>query len=129
MSLENYYKKITKQHEETIAIDFDGVIHKNSKGFFDGTVYDEPIKGTKEALKNLSQKYKLIIFTCKAKPDRPLIDNKTGKELISEWLSKYNLLQYVDNITSEKPRAKYYIDDKAVYFLNWENTINEITNR
>ena len=74
-------------------------------------------------------KYKLIIFTCKAKPDRPLIDNKTGKELISEWLSKYNLLQYVDDITSEKPRAKYYIDDKAVYFLNWENTINEITNR
>ena len=28
-----------------IGIDFDGVIHKNSKGFHDGTIYDEPIEG------------------------------------------------------------------------------------
>ena len=38
-----------------IGIDFDGVIHKNSKGFFDGTVYDEPIKGSLEALKRISK--------------------------------------------------------------------------
>ena len=34
-----------------IAIDFDGVIHKNSKGYYDGTIYDEPVEGSLEAIK------------------------------------------------------------------------------
>ena len=88
MNLINYNNKQSLENQNQIAIDFDGVIHKNSKGFFDGTVYDKPIKGTEEALKNLSKKYKIIIFTCKVKPDRPLIKEKSGNELIKEWLSK-----------------------------------------
>ena len=28
-----------------LGLDFDGVIHKNSKGFHDGTIYDEPLDG------------------------------------------------------------------------------------
>jgi len=39
-----------------IGIDFDGVIHKNSKGFYDGTVYDKPVSGAKEALEKISIK-------------------------------------------------------------------------
>ena len=34
-----------------IGIDFDGVIHKNSKGFYDGTVYDDPVNGVAESSK------------------------------------------------------------------------------
>ena len=33
-----------------IGVDFDGVIHKCSKGFYDGTIYDPPIKGSYHAL-------------------------------------------------------------------------------
>ena len=60
-----------------IGIDFDGVIHKNSKGFYDGTIYDGPIEGSLEALRYLSSKYTLICHSAKAKPDRGLVNGKT----------------------------------------------------
>ena len=126
MDLESYNIKQKNENINQIAIDFDGVIHTNSKGYYDGTIYDPPFPGTEDALKQLSKKYKIIIFTCKVKPDRPLINGKSGKELIEEWLSKYNLLQYIYDITCEKPRAKYYIDDKAIYFTSWGNCLSKI---
>ena len=42
-----------------------------------------------------------------------------------EWLEKHNLAQYVKDITSEKPRALVYIDDKAIRFTDWESTLNQ----
>ena len=126
MNLTTYNSKQSLENNNQLAIDFDGVIHKNSKGFFDGTVYDEPINGVKDALEQLSKKYKIVIFTCKVKPDRPLINGKTGKELIEAWLSKHSLLHYISEITCEKPRASYYIDDKAIHFTNWDNCLLKI---
>jgi hypothetical protein len=122
----DFINKIQQQENKNLAIDFDGVIHKNSKGFHDGTVYDDPIEGTYNALEQLSKTYNLIIFTSKAKPDRPLINGKNGIELIWEWLEKYNLKKFISDVVSEKPRALYYIDDKAINFTNWNNTLNKI---
>ena len=128
MNLTTYNSKQSLENNNQLAIDFDGVIHKNSKGFFDGTVYDEPINGVKDALEQLSKKYKIVIFTCKVKLDRPLINGKTGKELIETWLSKHGLLQYISEITCEKPRALLYIDDKGYRFNNWESTLSFLSN-
>ena len=120
--MENFLKDISS----VLAIDFDGVIHKNSKGFHDGTIYDDPIPGTKEALEVLSKVYTLVIHTCKALPERPLVNGKTGTELIWEWLKKHKLNQYISLVTHEKIRAAFYIDDKAVTFDNWQDTLNII---
>tara|TARA_B100000614_G_C14522737_1_gene483314 strand:- start:599 stop:997 length:399 start_codon:yes stop_codon:yes gene_type:complete len=109
-----------------VAIDFDGVIHDFDKGWHDGTCYGEPLPGSIEAIKNLSKKYNIIIFTAKAKKNRPLVNGKTGVELVKEWLEKYDLLDYVNEITSEKPRAKIYIDDNGYRFENWVKTLNDI---
>lgn len=117
---------VTEHENKNLAIDFDGVIHKNSKGFHDGTVYDEPIEGSYEALKELSQYYNLIIFSAKARLDRPIVNNKTGIEHIWEWLKKYQMDSFISEVVSEKPRAIYYIDDKAIQFTNWKNTLNQI---
>ena len=46
-----------------IAVDFDGVIHKNSKGYHDGTVYDDPVEGVREPLEKLSEKYTVIVYS------------------------------------------------------------------
>ena len=77
-----------EQDIKNIAIDFDGVIHNFDKGYHDGTCYGEPIEGSLEALKEISRKYNIIIFTAKAKPSRPLVEGKTGTELVQEWLEK-----------------------------------------
>ena len=112
---------------KNICVDFDGVIHKNSKGFHDGTIYDEPVKDVKKGLEYLSKSYKLVIYSCKANPNRLKIDGKTGIELIWDWLDKHDLQNYIDNISYEKPNAKYYIDDKAIMFLNWEMVMGVIS--
>jgi hypothetical protein len=112
--------------KNNIAIDFDGVIHNFDKGYHDGTCYGEPIKGSIESIKKLSEKYKIIIFTAKAKSDRPLVNGKTGKQLVSEWLDKYGILEFVHEITSEKPRAFLYVDDNGFRFVNWGNTMKFI---
>ena len=108
-----------------IAIDFDGVIHNFDKGWHDGTCYGEPLPGSLEAIKFLSKKYNIIIFTAKAKSNRPLVNGKTGIELVEEWLKKYNIMQYVKEITSDKPRAKIYIDDNGYRFNDWDKALKD----
>ena len=108
---------------KNIAIDFDGVIHTFDKGFYDGTCYGDPLPGSLEAIKKLSENYNIIIFTAKAKPSRPLVNGKTGTELVVEWLTKHEVMQYDVEVTSEKPRAQLYIDDKGYHFKNWGDTM------
>ena len=76
MKIKDFKNKVIEEDKNTIAVDFDGVIHKNSKGFSDGTVYDEPVEGVKEGLEYLSKSYKLVIYSCKASNDRPLVNGK-----------------------------------------------------
>ena len=121
------FKKFTLDSDKNvIAVDFDGVIHKSSKGFYDGTIYDEPVEGTKKGLEYLSKSYKLVVYTCKANPDRPLIDEKTGTELIWEWMEKYDLSKYISDVVYSKPNAKYYIDDKAICFIDWNQILKVV---
>jgi len=109
-----------------IAIDFDGVIHNFDKGWHDGTCYGNPMPGSIEAIKTLSKKYNIVLFTAKVKPDRPLVNGKTGKELVKDWLEKHDILQYIKQITCEKPRAQIYIDDKGYRFTDWKTTLNDL---
>tara|TARA_R110000824_G_scaffold4217_3_gene20066 strand:- start:8599 stop:9576 length:978 start_codon:yes stop_codon:yes gene_type:complete len=112
-----------------IGVDFDGVIHKCSKGYYDGTIYDEPIEGAYEALEKISQQYTIIMHTAKAKPDRGLVNGKTGTELVWEWLEKYDMAKFVSKVTSEKPRAVCYIDDKGVEFYSWDDCLDRLQKR
>ena len=53
MNIKEYDLLQQTENNNYLAIDFDGVIHKNSKGFFDGTVYDSPIAGAIDAIKEI----------------------------------------------------------------------------
>lgn len=98
--------------DKTIAIDFDGVIHKYSKAYHDGSIYDGPIEGARDALRLLKKKgYKVVIFTA-----RPNADEIVG------WLKTHRI--EVDEITNKKPKAVAYIDDRAIRFTNWRDILN-----
>lgn len=109
-----------------VGVDFDKVIHKCSKGYHDGTIYDDPVEGVKEALKELSKEHTVIVYTCKSRSDRGLVNGKTGTKLVWEWLEKHNLSEYVSKVTAEKPRAIAYIDDKAIRFSSWEKALKDL---
>ena len=106
-----------------LSIDFDGVIHNFDKGYHDGTCYGDPLPGSLDALRSLSKKYRIIIFTAKAKPSRPLVNGMTGVELVAHWLERHGVRDCVAEITAEKPRAFLYIDDNAYRFSNWTDTL------
>jgi len=115
-----------ENENQNLAIDFDGVIHDFNKGYHDGTCYGDALPGSIQAIRTLSKKYKIIIFTAKAKPNRPLVNGKTGVQLVQEWLEKHDVLDCVFEITAEKPRAVLYIDDNGYRHTNWEDTLSFI---
>ncbi|MCL5007048.1 MAG: hypothetical protein M1153_02845 [Patescibacteria group bacterium] len=102
--------------KKDIAIDFDGVLHRYSRGWGDGSIYDKPVAGAKEAMDELSEKYNIVVFSRRAK--------EQGGEAIENWLRK-NKIKFTE-VTGEKPRARWYIDDQAVHFDDWAKTLKRI---
>lgn len=99
-----------------IAIDFDGVL--NTYTGWNGK-YDlyEPRKGADEFLKQLSEKFEVIIFTTRE------------VNSVSRWLDEYDLGDYVTEITNFKPRAVMYIDDRGINFDgDYDKILNLVDN-
>ena len=124
----NFYPPGFETTRKVVAIDFDGVIHDANQGWGDGTCYGDPLPGAIEAVKKLAENYDIVIFTAKAKPDRPLVDGKTGAVLVREWFIRYSIEDCIKSITSEKPRAELYIDDNGYRFENWNDTLKFVEN-
>lgn len=86
-----------------ICVDFDGVLN-NYEGWAGEDELYTPRKGVEDFLKILSKHFEVTILSTR-KPEK-----------IVGWLSEYGLMQYVDNVTSVKPPAICYIDDRSVNF-------------
>lgn len=125
-SLDSWRTLQNHNQDNIVAIDFDGVINKNRKGFHDGTIYDEPIEGAIESIQEISKKYEIIIYTFKGHPDRPLVNGKTGIELVWDWLSEVGISHCIKDVVWGKPNAFIYVDDKGYRFHNWNDTIKDI---
>ena len=104
-----------------ILVDFDGVCHAYSQGYKDGTIYDPPSVGTKEALRQLSDKYKLVLFSARINAG----DTHGKKEMI-EWLKKHDLIRFFVDITDKKVPSLLIIDDSAIRHTTWENTLSQM---
>jgi len=116
--------------QRRVMIDFDGTIHKYSKGYADGTIYDEPFKDAKEVIDWLKNKgFEIVIFTTRASKENSM---ETGgdhnKEIknIENWLKDNGI--YFDRITSDKLAADFYIDDKAITIIdgNWKSILKAV---
>jgi hypothetical protein len=107
----------------TIAVDFDGVIHAYSKGWADGTIYDEPMPGALEGLRQLLDQTAVFIFTTRdvGQVAAWLLARgfhvRTGHDG-PFWNERGPLL-----VTNEKLAATAYLDDRAVRFENWDQAL------
>ena len=104
------------QFKKTIAIDLDGVLDEYT-GKYNANKIPDIRNGAKEFIIKLSKDYKLILFTTR--------DSKLAKE----WLIKNHIDKYFSDITSTKPLAYIYLDDRALKFDgNYDDTLNAIKN-
>lgn len=138
--------------QKTIAIDFDGVIHKYSKGWHDGSCYDEPVEGCFKAIKELMDLHYSVYILSTRSP-------RQIKRWLKQWAyeseyvhvglggdpedfcypkygftveripfykkfwNKYNVL----GITRRKLPAIAYIDDRAIVFKGeWNILVGEV---
>ncbi len=97
----------------TICIDFDGVL--NNYHGYDGDNLGTPRDGAKEFLQELNKKYTVIILSARRYSH------------IIRWLNEYDLWQYVADVTSFKPPATCYVDDRGIQFNgDYKETLKQI---
>jgi ribonucleotide monophosphatase NagD (HAD superfamily) len=104
----------------SIAIDLDGTIHDpfNRKP---GYKMGQPIPGAVEAVKYLKEQgHHIIIFPTWA-------DNMQRRKAIVDWLSYFKVP--FDDVTSVKPEADFYIDNNAIRFESWAQTLDFINRK
>jgi hypothetical protein len=114
-------------------IDLDGTIHKYSKGYDDGSIYDDPFKGAREVIAWLKdQGFEIVIFTTRASnANAEEMGGDSTKEIrnVENWLTDNDI--YFDRVTADKLAADFYIDDKAIEIKNgdWNAVKNVIKKR
>jgi hypothetical protein len=100
-----------------IAVDFDDTIH-DTKNVSPGYKMGLPIPDAVEAMKELSKRHTLIIHTVWAVDPR-------HRKAIEDWL-KYFEVPF-ESITSQKPMADVYLDDKGMKFTTWEEALDGLS--
>lgn len=114
---------------KTIAVDFDGVLHGYSKKWQDGTIYDEPVPGAKQAMESLmEQGFRIVIYSTRCHERIVAGKHQPAQyEEMEQWLEKHRIPFHKIHTAPEKPLCCLFIDDNAYRFRgDWEIALNEI---
>jgi hypothetical protein len=120
----------------TVAVDFDGVLHAYSRGWQDGSIYDSPVPGALEALRQLMSEYAVFIFTSRNTAQVAAWLSEAGFETSTDdsafrhdrdwdgvfWDARGTLL-----VTNRKLSASAYIDDRAIRFTSWDQALADLS--
>lgn len=112
---------------QTVAVDFDGVLHSYERGWANGTIYGDWKPGAVAALTQLMQRYAVFVHTTRdAKQVARWIEQKSGYAFECTTRvprSGFWNEQGVVLVTDRKLAAIAYIDDRAVRFTNWPDAL------
>lgn len=119
-----------KHERYTVAVDFDGVIHRYDSPWTKAHhIPDGPVEGAIEWLNETIQKMDIVIFSTRCK-------TWIGRWAVRRWLRKHAGTLYhegpgyrgIEDVTLsyEKPPALVYIDDRAFRFEGTFPSISEI---
>jgi hypothetical protein len=128
-----YPENKNEQIPKRAMIDLDGTIHKYSKGYKDGAIYDDAFDGAKKVIDWLKRNsYEIVIFTTRASKqnaDELGGDHEDQIKKVGKWLKDKGI--HFDKITGEKLAADFYIDDKAISIHNgdWKTVLKVIKKR
>lgn len=99
---------------KTIMVDLDGVLCTEEKTF--ERPLAGPIDGAREALRKLrAAGHTVVIYTARNWPEY---------RVTKKWLDDHRF-EY-DAIQMGKPVADVWIDDRAIRFTNWDQTLREL---
>lgn len=99
-----------------VLVDFDGVIHGYSRGWADGSTYDPPKPGARDALVEMEiEGYEVVVFSTR------------DWEQIADYLVQWGFPAY--RITDRKEAAVAQIDDRAIRFEAWSQALAELRMR
>lgn len=115
-------------NDKTVAIDLDGVILEYVSPWNGVFHFGDPIPGAAEAMEKIRKLgYRISIYTTRnnimAECNRGW-DSVTLTNMVREQLDKHGIPY--DHIALFKPMARYYIDDRAIRFVDWEDTLNQL---
>lgn len=120
----------------TIAVDFDGVLHSYERGWADGSIYGDWKPGAVTALTQLMQRHAVFIHTTRnPKQVARWIETMSGYgfectthlprtrwgRVRPFWDTRGTLL-----VTSRKLAAIAYVDDRAVRFEDWQQSLRAV---
>jgi len=108
-----------------LCLDFDGVIHRYSKGWQDGVIYDDVTPGFFEWAFEAEAQFRLVIYSSRSKtPEGIAAMARWLAEQETKWASPVRLAHgttFKWEFANEKPPAFLTIDDRAICFGgNWE---------
>lgn len=111
----------------TIAVDFDGVLHGYSKGWHDGSIYDDPKAGAAKGMLTLQKLgFYVVVYSTRNLPRIVAGVQQAGmaKE-VEQYLIKHGIP--FDEVWDkpEKPLCVAFIDDNAIHFTSWDQALGD----
>jgi len=107
---------MAEDYVPTVCIDFDGTIHRYSRGWYTGDIYDEAVPGVFPWLHAMAKAgFKLVIYSTRA-------ESYAGREAMGHWMKKQAIKHSGTNVlppltyTDRKPPAVVTVDDRVIRF-------------
>lgn len=111
----------------TVCIDFDGVIHQYSKGRHDDSIYDPPMPGAFDAIRLLiSAGYAVVVFSARDTNDIAAWMAAEFDCVVDDGSTVFWRESPAILITNRKLPCWAYIDDRAIQFKDWSQTLDDL---